>query len=397
LLIAILAIKAVLFALDAEPSFHLQDSAVYLATAIGKWIPPDRSFFYGLLLRPIALWPRSLTAMVLMQATLSGIASWLIAVCLLRYFAVGFRIAALCSIACALEPLQLVAERYVATESVATFVFAVLLLAIFSYLKTSSLSLLALIQILAVLLVSLRVSFVPLAWIISFFIPLASRRAVSFWRSSAQSLRRMPGGFKWLSGTLFVLLSLLLSVGLSQSLLFGYRHLYGELLDRPPAYTYRAGSLMAADVPRVEPFRLLKMAVTRYGEFLNAAKLRRGLQVEQGQFVDALPGETQAIQVAFGIDVKKQSFTSLTRKWEQISVFWCWVVILLPAFYLLYLAVNWRRIRVPHITIELCGLILLVQAVVPVEYPSPRYLTTLAWLEFIMIGSLGTRLLKRGE
>jgi hypothetical protein len=276
----------------------------------------------------------------------------------------------------------------------------VFLVAIFSYLKTSSLSLLALIQILAVLLVTLRISFVPAAWIASFLIPLASRRAMSFWRSSRQSIRRGSGGIKWISAVRFVLLPLLFSILLSQSLLFGYRRLYSELLRQPAAYPNRAGLPLSAEVAPRDSSGALKQAASRYAEYFNADRLRRSLQLDEGQFVDALPGETQAINVAFGIDVTKQSFTlptmSLTRKWEERSVIWCWFVILLPLLYPVYLAVNWPRVRVPHIIVGLCGLILLLEAVMPIESPSPRYLTTLAWLEFLMIGSAGTRLLKRG-
>jgi hypothetical protein len=391
LLIAVLAIKAIFFALDAEPSFHFRDSAVYLATAIGKWIPPDHSFVYGLLLRPVALWPRSLLFMVIMQAALSGIACWLIAVCLVRYFATGFAVAALCSVACAVEPLQLVAERCVLTESVVTFTFAVFLLAVFSYLKTSSLSLLALIQIIVVMLVSLRLSFVPLAWIASFLIPLASRRAISFWRSSRQAMHRKTGGMKWIGGVRFVLVPLFFSILLSQCLLFGYRHLYGELLQKPAAYAY------GADVAPVDGFGFVNQAASKYAEYFYANRLRSSLQQEQAQFVDALPGETQAIKVAFGIDVHTQSPASLIRKWEGRSLVWCWCVVLLPVLYPAYLALNWRRIRVPHIIIGICGLILLVEALLRVEAPNPRYLTTLAWLAFLMVGSVAGRLLKRGE
>jgi hypothetical protein len=390
LLIVILAIKAIFFAVDAEPLFHFRDSAVYLATAIGKWIPPDHSFVYGLLLRPVALWPRSLLPIVVMQASLSGIANWLIAVCLVRYFATGFTIAAICSIACVVEPLQLVAERYVLTESVLTFVFAVFLVAVFSYVKTSSLSLLALIQIIAVILVSLRVSFVPLAWIASFLIPLGSRRAISFWRSSRQALRRSSGVIKWVSGVRFVLLPLLFSVVLSQSLLFGYRHLYGELIERPPAFTY------GVDAPRVLGSGLLNDATSKYAEYFDRGRLKSSLRREEAQFVDALPGETEAIRVAFGIDVTRQSPVSLTERWQERCLIWCWCVVLVPLLYPVYLVIKWRRIRVPHIVVGICGLVLLLQALVPAS-PHPRYLTTLAWLAFLMIGSVAGRLLKRGE
>ena len=363
-------------------------------------VPPHNSFVYGLLLRPVALWQRSLAPMVIMQTALSGIASWLIGVCLVRYFASSFTIAAFCSLACAIEPLQVRAERCVLTESVATFVFAVFLVAIFSYLKTSSLSLLALIQILAVLLVTLRSTFVPAAWIASFLIPLVSRRAMSFWRSSRQSMRRGPGRIKWISGVRFVLLPLLFSILLSQSLLFGYRRLYSELLRQQPTYPNQASVPATGDATPNDSLGLLKRAASRYAEHFNADRLRNSLQLDEGPFVDALPGESQAIKVAFGIDVTKQSFalptTSLTRKWQERSMIWCWLVIVLPLLYPVYLALNRQHIRVPHIIVGLCGLILLLEAIVPADSPNPRYLTTLAWLEFLMIGGVGARYFRRG-
>jgi len=370
LLIAVLAIKAIFLALDAQPLFHFADSAVYLATAIGKWIPPDRGFVYGLLLRPIAVWPRSLTPIVVMQAVLSGMASWLVAVCLARYFATKFVIAALCSLACAVEPLQLVAERQVLTESVATFVFAVFLLAGFSYLKTSGVSTLALVQILGVLLVSIRVTFLPIVLVMSAVLPVLSRRAISFWRSA----RRF--GINWINGLRFVLMPLLVSIVLSQTLLFGYRHLYGELLNRSPAHTYVAGLdwATAGDAMKHYPFGWIK----------------QNLQLEEGQFVDALPGETEAIKVAFGIDVSKRSSTSLTKRWEERSEVWSSFLVILPLLFPVYLAIKWRRIRVPHVVCGLCGLLLLLEAIVTVAYPNPRYLTTLAWLGFVMIGCVAT-------
>jgi hypothetical protein len=142
---------------------------------------------------------------------------------------------------------------------------------------------------------------------------------------------------------------------------------------------------------------LLHEAAPRYAEYFNAGKFRWSLQREEGQFVDALPGETKAILVAFGIDVSRQSPASLARKWEERCLIWCWCVVLLPILYPVYLAVKWRRIRMPHIVVALCGMILLLQALLPAGSPAPRYLTTLAWLAFLMIGSMAGRLLKRGE
>jgi len=50
------------------------------ATALHNYIPYDRGFLYGGLLRPLAVWPHSLSFLVRLQAILSGIAAWLLAV-----------------------------------------------------------------------------------------------------------------------------------------------------------------------------------------------------------------------------------------------------------------------------------------------------------------------------
>ncbi len=383
LLVAVLAVKAIFLALDSQPSFHFADSGVYLATAIGKWIPPHRSFVYGLLLRPVTVWPRTLASMVLLQAALSGIASWLVGVCLVRYFGTRFTIAAVCSLGCAVEPLQLAAERRVLTESVATFIFAVFLLTAFSYLKTSSISTLAFVQIIGVLLVSTGLRFLPIVLVLSCLLPVVSRRAISFWRSSH--------GFRiqWVNAVRFVLLPLLLSVVLSQSLLFAYRHLHEELLDRPPVYTNRARGGEAGSMEQ------LRLAASRYIEDFRYEMVRRNLQLEGSHYADALPGETQAVKVTFGIDVEKPSGRPLTEIWEENSAIWCWFVMALPVFFAIYVAVRWRRIRAVHVVCAICGLILLFETVLPPPYATSRGLTTLAWLEILIIGALATAVRER--
>ena len=57
---AVLAGKATWLAIDAAPAVFLGDSESYLATALEGWIPPDRSFAYGYVLRPLAVWTGSL-------------------------------------------------------------------------------------------------------------------------------------------------------------------------------------------------------------------------------------------------------------------------------------------------------------------------------------------------
>ena len=58
--LGILCIKGIFLLVDSKPSYFFGDSGTYLATATAKWIPPDRSFIYGLFIRKIAFRMHSL-------------------------------------------------------------------------------------------------------------------------------------------------------------------------------------------------------------------------------------------------------------------------------------------------------------------------------------------------
>ena len=55
----IFAIKLLLLWLDPTPKLFLGDSGAYIWTALTGWIPSDRSYFYGYLVRWLAVWPHS--------------------------------------------------------------------------------------------------------------------------------------------------------------------------------------------------------------------------------------------------------------------------------------------------------------------------------------------------
>ena len=48
-------LKFLLLALDPLPKLFIGDSACYIATALTGWIPDDRSYFYGYVIRWVAL------------------------------------------------------------------------------------------------------------------------------------------------------------------------------------------------------------------------------------------------------------------------------------------------------------------------------------------------------
>lgn len=299
LLVSIVAIKAVLLVLDPYPALMFGDSASYLATAFNNWIPGDRSFVYGFILRALIVPAHSLRPVVYFQTALSALASWITAVCLIRYFGKPFAIAAVCSLLCAVEPLQLMFARFVLADSLATSGFALLLLLILEYFRRDklacisdkseaepgaeiayganymasqhalvpaslrtrlvaylpglpSLLLIAGIQVLSTVLASLRLSFVPVAIVTSIAVPVLSQRALS-WLGLLVRKGRTAGAPLWRSAVPIIVV-LVISVGLSQLCLFGYRCLYGHLAGKKPAYSYEDGCFyLAMVVPLVQP------------------------------------------------------------------------------------------------------------------------------------------------
>jgi len=256
LLLFLLAVKFVFYFLDSRPKFLLGDSRSYLWTALTGWIPDDRSFVFGFLLQPLTVWPHSFTPFVVFQVFISGVTAWLLGLCLIRYFSVRLRWAAACAFLCAVEPLQLISERFVLTEAVSTFLFVCCMVLALGYLKSGRLIYLVFLEIISIPLISIRVSFLPFVLAGSVLFPVLGPPAVTLWRAIFRRARFKEGMAKdaVLSRTGTVVLHLFVAVLLSQALLYGYRRWNGHLLGRPAAYLYTDGFMLAADwAPVIRP------------------------------------------------------------------------------------------------------------------------------------------------
>ena len=77
-----------------------------------RLIPGDRSYFYGYLIRCLAVWPHSFTPLLVIQALASGATAIMFAVICNRFFEMSNGLSFLFGLLCALDPLQLVWERY---------------------------------------------------------------------------------------------------------------------------------------------------------------------------------------------------------------------------------------------------------------------------------------------
>jgi hypothetical protein len=116
--VSILLLKLELFAIDPTPKLLLGDSWSYIQTALTYWIPEARSYFYGYVIRWSSVWPQSLTSLLVLQLLISAAAA--VVGALIRRFVFGLaaRWAFVIGFLCALDPLQLLYERYVMTEAI---------------------------------------------------------------------------------------------------------------------------------------------------------------------------------------------------------------------------------------------------------------------------------------
>ena len=432
-LLAIVCIKGVLFFVDSQPAYFLGDSEAYLATATAKYIPPDRSVLYGLLIRRIAYRAHSLEAMIVLQVAMSAIAAWLLYFALRNMFAVRPSLAALFGTLCSVEPLQLLAERYVLTESCANFLFVVHFVLALFYIRRGKLWALLAMQTVGVLLVGFRISFLPEVLITSVVVPLLS------------SNRRI--------GVLAA--HLCLSLLVSEGLLAAYRHWYGNLIRREPALFYQEGAfLVAAFAPLIEPEdfpdsskRMTIFGTLRYDRhdlfsrpaqhfvegglwpnirqqfpdekeandlavataihavlrqplgavrlawrtlllYFDSHVLLGALLVDQGaEGGNHMDVETRGwLQKIYGISNPLDYQSSITKQWHLFA--WPWYpailccLILSPLAFLARPKSEWRLV----ILSAMVALLFLQGAIFIVDRPTPRFLTSAAWIALLLLG-----------
>src|SRR5438105_13126417 len=70
--LGIVSLKFLLLAADPLRKYFLGDSGSYLWTAITGWIPADRSYFYGYVIRWLAVSTSSLTPLLIVQGFASA-------------------------------------------------------------------------------------------------------------------------------------------------------------------------------------------------------------------------------------------------------------------------------------------------------------------------------------
>jgi hypothetical protein len=248
--VLIFAIKLLLLWLDATPKLYMGDSGSYIHTALIGSIPRDRSYFYGYLVRWLAVWPHSFTTLLVAQALASGATAIVFALICSRFFEMSNRLSFFFGLMCALDPCQLVWERYVMTETFSLLVYVLVLYWSLAYLRNRRLWQLAVVQALSVLLIGFRMSYLLVVQACTILLPL-----IAFARCGLPALRKRSGARAPEAGVLTTgLTHVIASVAIMFVMHGAYKYANGWLSKRQPAYLYDVGAHLAAVwAPALEP------------------------------------------------------------------------------------------------------------------------------------------------
>lgn len=164
LIALILLIKLGIYLIDSRIGFVLHDSESYLRTALTGWIPPDRSWLYGVLIGWISADGSNLQALVWAQTLLSAGSCLLLAVILTFFLGCSRGVAMAAAAVCAVAPAQLLYERYVMAESFSLFAFGLFLITLLLFLRRGNIVLLVAAIAIGSLTGALRFAYLPVAF-----------------------------------------------------------------------------------------------------------------------------------------------------------------------------------------------------------------------------------------
>jgi hypothetical protein len=268
----IFVLKFVLLIIDPLPKFYLGDSFSYIYTAITGWIPADRSYFYGFVIRWLALSSESFTSLLIVQVSLGGLIAILAARISSQIFKLPLWGSFAVGVLCCIDPLQLLWERAVMTETISLFFYGALLHRSFIYLKRRRIIDLVAVQLLSILLIGFRMSYLALVTMLAVALPILAFTPVSL-RSSLRLLSVARESI-WAFGRKLEIpaVHFVVSVGAMLVLHQAYKTANGVLSHQPPDYLYGTGfHLLSFWAPLIEPDDAadprLRELIERGGEF----------------------------------------------------------------------------------------------------------------------------------
>ena len=439
----IFAVKLVIYSIDSLPMFFLHDSIFYIDTAIRGYIPPERSYLYGFVIRALAVLPHSLDGLIIAQIFASVITVLILIYCLENFFAVPIKLAAGLGIFCAIEPLQLLYERYILTETFSLLCFAFYVFLGLFYLKKRKLYVLVFSQIVGVVMICFRMSFLPTIYFATICLPILAWINISFLGEGRLTKTTLKTVLMHLMISLLVLFCCLTVV----------KEVNGYLLKRQPALHYESGLWLMGffatiiepeDFPRQDiadhvfdvtldlkdpinrdaqfnwqggiihnmrkyvkdnneanklaqktvvnaiirsPANAINMVYMNFIEFWNVPWLKLLLDIDKGN--RPLPESFQTdLKTYFELDAKEYPFLKTATN-RLFFTAWPWYLFLLCSP-LLAVGVIFcsKETRVYSMIIASYLLIIVAIAFILTTHPNVRYLHPAAWLVFFPVGQI---------
>ena len=247
--LAIVLIKLALLMCDPLPKLFLGDSDSYVTTALTGWIPDGRSYWYGYVIRWVALSVESLSPLLLLQTLLSAVVAVGVTVIAIAVLQVSRAISYAMGIACSVDPLQVVWERYLMAETISLFFYAGLLTCSFFYLRDRKFSQLAVVQLFGLAAIGFRTSYLLVIQLSAAVLPFLAFLSEIF----PMMTSRTPWARR-ISLAKTVGLHVIVSLGVMWPLHWAYKAVNGRLLRTAPTYLLGTGShVLAGLAPIIEP------------------------------------------------------------------------------------------------------------------------------------------------
>jgi hypothetical protein len=239
--VLVVVLKLLLLWLDSTPKLFMGDSGSYIWTALTGWIPPDRSYVYGYVVRWLAVWPHSFTPLLVAQALAGAVTAIVFAIICKRFFEMSNTVSYIFAFLCAADPCQLVWERYVMTETFSLLVYILVLYWSLAYIRNRRIWQLAVVQGVSVLLIGFRMSYLPVVQACTILLPV-----IAFLRCAFPAVHGRSGAISRAS----VIKTSLVHVAASIAMMFvmhgAYKQMNGWLSDDEPAYLYDSGAHLVA-------------------------------------------------------------------------------------------------------------------------------------------------------
>src|SRR4029453_14007136 len=167
-----------------------------------------------------------------------------------RFFEMSNPLSFLFGFLCAVDPCQLVWERYVMTETFSLLVYVLVLYRSFLYVRDRRLWELAVVQALSVVLIAFRISYLLVVQVCTVLLPIIAfaRCASPAFRNRSEARSSVTNLFS--TGFEHVVVSVALMIVMHDA----YKHVNGSFAKREPAYLYDAGAHLAAVwAPALQP------------------------------------------------------------------------------------------------------------------------------------------------